>query len=134
MSLDNVEIVRSAFLAFNRSDPRWDEHWAEDCEFVSITGGQIEGATYRGHDGLRRYAKDRLDAWEELRFEPDEFIDAGELVVVVGILTGRGRGSGVPVDQPVAVAFELRAGKIVRAHAHTDAEQALATIGSREQR
>jgi ketosteroid isomerase-like protein len=129
MSRDNVEVVRSALLLFNRPDTLWDEHWTEDCEFVSITAGQIEGATYRGHDGLRRYADDRVDAWEELRFEPDEFIDAGEHVVVVGLLTGRGRGSGVPVDQPVAVACELRAGRIARAHAYTDVEQALATIG-----
>jgi ketosteroid isomerase-like protein len=132
VSRENVEVLRSALLAFNRSDTQWGEHWAEDCEFVSITAGQIAGATYRGHDGLRRYAEDRLDAWEELSFEPDEFIDGGEQVVVVGLLTGRGRGSGVPVDQPVAIACELRAGKITRLHAYADLEQALATIGPRD--
>ena len=129
MSRDNVEVVRSALLAFNRSDTRWGEHWVEDCEFVSMTAGQIEGATYRGHDGLRRYAEDRLDAWEELRFEPDEFIEAGERVVVVGLLTGRGRGSGVPVEQRMAGVCELRGGKIARLHAEADVERALATIG-----
>ena len=131
MSRENVEVARCALSSFNRSDPSWDEHWATDCELISITAGQIEGTTYRGHDGLRRYERDRNDAWEELRFEADEFIEAGDHVVVVGLLTGRGRGSGVQVDQPVALALELRAGKIIRAHAHTDAEQALATIASR---
>jgi ketosteroid isomerase-like protein len=132
MSRENIEVVLAALSAFDRSDMLWGGHWAEDCEFVSITAGQIEGATYRGHDGLRRYAEDRLDAWEELRFEPDEFIEAGEQVVVVGLLTGRGRGSGVQVDQRVAVAFELRARRIVRAHAYADVKQARATIGARE--
>jgi ketosteroid isomerase-like protein len=132
VSLENVEVARSALTGFNRSDPSWVEHWAKDCEFISITAGQIEGATYRGHDGLRRYEEDRNEAWEELRFEADEFIEAGDHVVVVGLLHGRGRGSGVRVDQPVALALELCAGKIVRAHAHADTEQALATIGSRE--
>jgi ketosteroid isomerase-like protein len=131
MSRDNVEVVRSALSAFNRSDTQWDEHWADDCEFVSITASQIEGSTYRGHDGLRRYAEDRLNAWEELRFEPDDFIDAGERVVVVGLLTGRGRGSGVPVDQRMAVACEFRGGKIARLHAYADVERALATTGPR---
>jgi ketosteroid isomerase-like protein len=132
MSRENIEVVRAALLAFDRSDVLRGGHWAEDCEFVSITAGQIEGATYRGHEGLRGYEEDRLDAWDELRFEPDEFIDAGERVVVVGLLTGRGRGSGVRVDQRVAVAFELRARKIVRAHAYADVEQARETIGARE--
>jgi hypothetical protein len=45
---------------------------------------------------------------------------------------GAGEAAVFRVDQPVALALELRTGKIVRAHAHTDAEQALATIGSPE--
>ncbi len=120
--------MREALSAFNRADVLAGGHWAEDCEFVSITAGQVEGATYRGHDGLRRYEKDRLAAWEELSFEPDEFIEAGEHVVVVaGVLTGRGRGSGVRVDQRIAVRCEVRAGELVRAHAFPDLQQALAT-------
>src|SRR5437879_592713 len=96
MSRDHVEVVRRALAAFNRSDALWGDYWTEDCEFVSITADQIEGASYRGQDGLRRYAEDRLDAWEELRFEPDEFIDAGEQMVVVGLLT-RAQCDCVPV-------------------------------------
>jgi hypothetical protein len=57
---------------------------------ITLTARRIEGTTYRGHDGLRRYEEDRDEAWEELRFEADEFIEAGDHVVIAGLLTGRG--------------------------------------------
>ena len=123
---DAQEVVRAGLAAFNRADMLAGDHWTEDCEFVSITAGQIEGGTYRGHDGLRRYAEDRSAAWEELHFEPDEFIEDGERLIVVGLLSGRGRGSGIEVDQRVAVVCEVRDGKLYRAHAYPNVDAALA--------
>ena len=39
------------------------------------------------------------DVWEEIRFEPLDFVDVGERVVVVERLVGKGKGSGVEVAQ-----------------------------------
>jgi hypothetical protein len=37
------------------------------------------------------------EAWETWSLEPEEYIDAGERVVVLHRLSARGRGSGVTV-------------------------------------
>ena len=52
----------------------------------------VNPKTYVGMDGMRRMIGDRDEIWEEFRTEPDEFIDAGSRVVVVGSWVGKGKG------------------------------------------
>jgi hypothetical protein len=69
MASDNVEIVRRAFVA-NRSgaaEETIDQAIAvadPECEMTSRLNS-VEGATYRGHDGIRRYYADLADAFQE---------------------------------------------------------------------
>jgi hypothetical protein len=48
--------------------------------------------------------------WIELGIKPREFIDAGDLVMVMFSLTGRGRGSGVAIEADEVQVFRLRNG------------------------
>jgi ketosteroid isomerase-like protein len=57
---------------------------------------------------------DRDEVWEEFRLEPDEFVDGGDRVVVIGRWVGKGRGSGIEVQRPVAHVFTLHDGRVVR--------------------
>jgi ketosteroid isomerase-like protein len=73
------------------------------------------------------------ESWEDLVLEPVEFIDAGEdAVVVVSSMRGRGKGSGAPVDAPIAFLTELRDGKIVRDRAFFSRSEALQAAGLRD--
>ena len=42
---------------------------------------QLEGESYRGHEGLMRFLAELTQHWEEVRFEIEETRDAGEQVV-----------------------------------------------------
>ena len=53
-----------------------------ECEFVSRLSS-IEGSTYRGHRGLRRYFEDMADAWQEWDNDVIEMTAVGPDAVLV---------------------------------------------------
>jgi ketosteroid isomerase-like protein len=59
-----------------------------------------DGGINRGRDELLAYWRDVGERWDELRIEPEEWIEGDGAVVMLGRLEGRGAGSGVPVEGP----------------------------------
>jgi ketosteroid isomerase-like protein len=119
MSKENVEIVRRIFEAaasgdsadvFALYDPavEWD---ASRAPMPRLIGG---GGVFHGHDGLRRFFKERNAIWGEIEDEPKELIDAGDHVVSADTERGRGRRSGVEVEMTQYAVWTLRSGKVVR--------------------
>jgi ketosteroid isomerase-like protein len=136
MSRENVDSVRRGFEAFRRGGV---EALLElvDPEFEMTTPPELslEPSTYRGHAGLRRYFDTFYEVMEEISYEPEEFIDAGERVVVVPVRVAvRGRGTGIVADQRVATVWTLRNGKLVRLHAYATKAEALAAVDLPAQR
>jgi SnoaL-like domain len=54
-----------------------------------------------GHDGFRKLWRYWMDAFEDLRWDPEEILDFGDRVLVTTQQTGHGSGSGVAVSEPV---------------------------------
>jgi ketosteroid isomerase-like protein len=73
-----------------------------------------------------------LEAWEERRLEPEDFIDAGDLVVALLHEYRRGRGSGVELESKTAVVFAVRDERIVRIQGYMDRDAALEAAGLSE--
>ena len=98
MSREDMEIVRRIFEVFARDGfEGLLRHLDPEIEWTT-TGSYIDRATYRGHDGVRRYLGSMLDEFEDFRIEPVEFIDAGEQVIVITRVSGRGKRSRAPVE------------------------------------
>ena len=98
MSEENVEVVRRAIEAYGREGLDGVlGYYDPEIEWTS-TGDYIERATYRGHDGLRRYLGTMEGEFKDLRIEPVELIDAGEQVISSVRFTGRGKASDAPVE------------------------------------
>jgi ketosteroid isomerase-like protein len=87
--------------------------------------------TYHGHDGVRTLLGRFTEIFDEARYEVDEFIDAGESVVVVGRFRVRGAQSGACGTQPIALVLKLRRAKLVAYHAYFHKDQALEAVGLR---
>lgn len=130
MSQENVEVVRKMWKAYGeRGVDGVLTYFAEDCVCEDFTD-MPDRATYEGKQGLRERDRHFAEIWEDLTIEPEEFIDAGEGVVVTLIsICGRGRGSGVSVDARSAFIDEFRGGKIVRNRAFSSTTEALETAG-----
>jgi ketosteroid isomerase-like protein len=67
-------------------------------------------ATYRGHDGMRRWLQGWLDAFDEMSVEPLEFIPAGDHVVVPTHQCFRSK-AGVDVEQHIIQVLRFRGDK-----------------------
>src|SRR5215216_2063999 len=132
MSQENVEIALAAVDAWNRGDREaWMALWDEEAEFYPLRA-QLEGESYRGHDGLARFLGEMAEDWEEVRFEIDEARDAGEQVVGIGRFRARGRASGVDLNVPLGVVPRVQRGKIVYIRFFSEPADALEAAGLRE--
>lgn len=129
MSEADIEIARRSFVAFNARDV--DELvglCAPDCEWLPFRA-QLEGTTYRGHEGVRRFIHDIDEDWRSYRIDPAEFHERGAQVAVVGRVEAVGRGSDVMMDSLAGFVVELRAGLITRVVSHSKPEAALEAVG-----
>jgi ketosteroid isomerase-like protein len=69
------------------------------------------------------------DSFEGARVEFEEFIEQGDMVVVIGTLHGRGRGSGADVERRQGYIWTIRDGKAVRFEWFNDPREALEAAG-----
>jgi len=130
MLSENVEVIRSIYddwlaggLALDRFDP----------DVAMIESDTIPGApSAHGIDAVRRYMESFADYWAEIRVEPEEFIDAGDRVVVVARLVGRGKKSGAEVARTWSYVWTLRAKRALRMEAYADRAEALRAAGLTE--
>ena len=111
-----VELVQRSYEAFARDDLDGVlADMAPDIEWHQAQG-LPHGGLYRGLDEVRRNIFDPLDEewWDEFSADPDEFLDAGSEVVVLGRYRGRAKGTGKQLDVPFVHVWTVQGGKAVR--------------------
>ena len=130
MSQENVEIVRRAFAyeIYGVGDRAEAEAIFDPDVVINPTE---EGPSY-GLDAIRDNIEHWKGAWEELEVTTEEFIDAGNRVLVTAHHRGRGRGSGIEVDTRFYLVYSLRNGKVVRSDEYADRADALEAAGLSE--
>jgi ketosteroid isomerase-like protein len=89
-----------------------------------------EPDTYRGHDGLRRYFDSFYEAMDHVHFEPHDFREIGDRVLVPFTLTARGRTTGLAFDQHAVMVWRLHDQRAVRLELFTTLDEALAAAAS----
>src|SRR5262245_23092785 len=124
MSQENVEIVKAWYDAFNRGD--WDamvSHVAPGFE-LDFSRSAGPGRGVYGLDQIRRITEEFRETWESDWVEPDEFIEAGDLVVVPGTQHVKGR-DGIEVAARGVYVWTIRNGAIERMVLYQDKKEAL---------
>jgi ketosteroid isomerase-like protein len=133
MSLENVELVRQGFEAFNSGDiDRILSFTGPDLEIEVPPGLSAEPDTYRGDAGVRRYFQSFDEAMGEVHFQAERFWDAAEAVVVDVRVTARGKQTAILVEQRAAQLWTIRGGRVIRIRAYASLSEALETIGLAE--
>jgi ketosteroid isomerase-like protein len=132
MSQENVDVVRRSLEAFTSrdvqalrslNDPGMELDWSE-------SKGWLAGV-YRGFDEALRFYEGYFQAFEATLIEPDQFIEAGESIVVPNIAHQRGR-DGIEVSARGTFVFTLRDHKIIRIRLYQETDDALKAVGLEE--
>ena len=131
MSQENVDFVRSIYAASERGDFSSVE-WAHPEIRIDMSRQVFNPATYQGHAGLHNMHRQAREVWDEFRIIPERFIDAGDHVVVMDFVSGRGRGSGVEVKTRSATVWTVREGRIILMAVYYDPQDALKAVGLAE--
>ena len=125
----NREIAERGYERFNRGDLDFvldmcteDISWEDAAEMP-------DARVYRGPDEVRSFLASFDRHWEELRFEPEEILESGDSLVVCCRVVGRGKSSGVPVEQRVIHVWDFSGGRAWRARTFFDRERAERAAG-----
>ena len=124
MSRENVELVRRMYDAYLRGDAEGAlEFFHPDVELDFSV--RVDTSTGRGREDLARIVGSWAASWDGYREEIDEILDLGSEVCVAATQRGRGKGSGVELENRFAGLYEIHDGQITRVRMYMDLQTAL---------
>jgi ketosteroid isomerase-like protein len=125
----NTDIVRDVFDAFTRRDTEALLALCDPEIVFTPPTGRLAGRDepYRGHDGLRTYLADVARVWQELRSEPDEYIELGDRVLCTGRVYAWGIGR--VIDAPAGWVWRIRDGRVVEGTVYETRRAAYEAVG-----
>jgi ketosteroid isomerase-like protein len=129
MSQKNVEIVRAVFDAYFRGDMESVLRLADPDIVVMQRPELPDSMTRHGHTGV----VEAIAAWPEqfdaYELEIVQIVDAGDHVVVRTHQRGRGKGSGVDVEDEIWFVFGFRSGRVAEWRMFGAEHEALEAVG-----
>lgn len=127
--MGNAELLRPIYEEWGRGNwrPYFDVYdpemeWGWSSEFLDL------GGVFKDRRNPNPRLRSWLSQWEYWRAVADEFREIGDYVVVLASYHGRGRGSGVEIEQQGAHVFKLRDGKVVRLEIFASRALAIASV------
>jgi ketosteroid isomerase-like protein len=130
MPQDNVDLVSRAYDAFADGDLETAiAIFSPDVEIEDHDRSLSSPLVDRGPDGFLRLVARANEGFEEVRYAPDAFTEAGSRVLVDVRRTGRGSASGVPVEERQFHVWDMEDGRAVRLRAFLERAQALEAAG-----
>ncbi len=128
MSEENVELIRSVYEPFNRGD--WDAAFRHaHPEFEMTTQRGPTAGTYRGREAVQEQMQEMLSAFDAWAVEPDEFLEAGDRVVVLIKVRVRPKGGGVDIEARNGHLWTVQDGTIRSLKTFAVREEALEAAG-----
>ena len=114
MSQENVELLRAVYAEWAKGNFRAGRELLDpEIELYPLQG--LPGAaSYHGRQDSLAYVERWLESWDEYRILPEEFIEAGDQVVVIYRAVGRGKSSGIELDSRLGHIWTILDGSAVR--------------------
>jgi uncharacterized protein len=113
--MSNLESVRGLYEAFAKGDvPTVLAFLDADIAWTEAEGFPY-GGTYNGPNAVLSGVFMRLGSeWDGFAVVPDELIDGGDAIVVLGKYSGRYKATGKSFQADFAHVWKIREGKAVR--------------------
>jgi uncharacterized protein len=125
---DNVEVVRAIYEAFARRDE--DELLAHVDPEVTVHDRHEhpEASVYEGEEGFLRFTRTDWVAFDEVAYEPQDFVARDAYVIVPITQRGKGKGSALGIEEDIVNLWKLRDGKCVELRIYSTMDEALSAI------
>ena len=126
----DVDVIRRMYELWTEGDR--DAAFALlDADVVAFGHPNLpDPGPVHGREAVREWMRGLLEAWDVLLVDVEQLIEAGDNVVVLFQLRGRGRGSGVEVSSGHdAHVWTLRDGKVVAVRWYQGTADALRETG-----
>jgi uncharacterized protein len=133
MSQENLDLIRAIYAAFAAGDiPGVVSRMAPDMVWNEAENfPYADGNPYEGPDAILTGVFARLGAeWDGFAAVPEEFLDAGDAVVVLGRYRGACRATGRALDAQFAHVWRVRDGAAAQFQQYTDTLQAARVTGA----
>jgi ketosteroid isomerase-like protein len=129
MSQESLEMLRRAHERFREEgEDVIYEYMDPDIELTAIE--EMPGnRTHRGHAGVHDWFELLRESFGDFTWEPRNYADLGEHVLVDTQFIAEGRESGVPVEVTVYNLWTVQDGKAVRVRGYLNRSDALAAAG-----
>jgi ketosteroid isomerase-like protein len=132
MSRQNVDLVRRMQEAFLGPEPELALAFL-DPDVVYDASERPDGKLWRGHEGVRRAMTEWGEVWDEWEIATEGYLDAdGDKVLILWRERGRGKGSGVRLEQSGANLVTVDSGRIVHIRMYVNRTEALEAAGVQE--
>jgi ketosteroid isomerase-like protein len=127
---DNIALVRAGIEEFARTGVPSEEFLHPDFELVQASSIVDTAGVFRGPNALRDSLRELSESFEDFSLEAEDYREApgGEVVALIRA-RGRGRGSGVEIDNRIAHVWKLRDGKAERLVVYEEPDEAFAAVG-----
>jgi ketosteroid isomerase-like protein len=133
MSQENVETLRQIYERWGRGDFRAGTELYDPNVLLVLRPEFPDAGVYRGPEEIGRYMReDFLADLEEAVIIGEEFLDAGDTVIVRVNQVATGPGSGVRVGMRYYQAWTFRGKSVIRIESIREREEALEAAGLRE--
>jgi ketosteroid isomerase-like protein len=118
---ENVDVLKKGYDAFNSGDGETlAEVFADDVRWEGSEDDRVPGGgTFDGRDDVLGALGRATEPFESFSSQPDEFLEEGETVVVLGHTEGRTK-SGNDVKVPFVHIWRMSDGTIQRGQVLTD--------------
>lgn len=118
----NVDTLRAGYEAFGRGDLEGAmESFDDDIRWENPDGpGVPNPGAHEGKDAVGQLLAETPQYWDEFKIVPDEFVDAGDTVVVLGRLEARAKETGKDVKSPFVHVWRMTDGKAQRVQLLSD--------------
>jgi ketosteroid isomerase-like protein len=125
MSSANVEVVKASMDAAQAENVEAAlAGYAEDVVFHPLVAGP-----YHGRQGVVEQMMTWMAEFDDFWFESEDYLDAGERVVLLWRQGGKGKSSGVEVMTEGATVMVVVGGFIREAFVYSDRDKALRSAG-----
>ena len=126
-----MELARRSYDAFQPGDVETAlDPFGE--AFVMEDPTRADTTEYRGREGFLKWLGEWLSMFDDWQFEVQRVLDVGSQVLVLGRDWGRGKGSGVRVEEHFGHLWTFRDGEATRMLFFNDWRQALEAVGLSE--